>query len=329
MKNSVPYISFVIPAKNEADYIGHCIQGIKNLSFPSAKIEIFVVDNYSTDITAEIAHSMGATVLKSSASSIAGLRNTGAKRAKGDIIGFVDADCIVHPEWLAKAVEHFIHDIHVCAVGVPEAPPKNKATWVEKTWTDLKHGKSPPTGISYTNWCASGALLIRRTCFEEIGGFNEKLATCEDADLSARLSKIGSIILDYRVPFQHLRGSRTLKELFVRERWRGCHNIAGFFSHGPNIQELPSVLTPLIFIFSLMGGLLGLVMTSLCRMPTAIPIHLSMLLISISIAMPALMFIKKKGPPASLGEAWRAYQVCFVYLLARGFGSISPGARTW
>ncbi len=79
-------ISAVIIAKNEQDMIGECLE---SLSFCD---EIIVVDNNSTDKTAQIAESFGAKVYKSNSLDFSQLRNLGLKRAQNEWILYVDAD---------------------------------------------------------------------------------------------------------------------------------------------------------------------------------------------------------------------------------------------
>lgn len=327
MLNQEPLVLIVIPAKNEADYIGQCLCGINSLNYSSNKVKNVVVDNCSTDNTAEIALQFGARVITSNVSSIAALRNLGASEGDSEMVGFVDADCIVDPDWLTVAARHFAADENLCAVGVTEAPPYTNSTWVETIWMGLKHGRKPTQGFAYTSWCASGAMLVKRESFEKVAGFNTCLTTCEDADLSTRLLENGTIILDYTVPFQHLRGSRTLLQLFKREMWRGQHNINGFLGHGISMRELPSVLAPVLFLFCMVSGMLLLILGQ--WVSEYFIRYLAFAFLGLALSLPFLMLVKKIGFPPPFKEVGRSYAVCFVYFLARALGSIFSGKRTW
>ena len=102
------------------------------MDYPGELFEVIVVDNGSTDQTREIADSYGAKVLRDDTINVSGLRNLGANESTGDILAFVDADCIVSEEWLRNASVYF-NDMEVVAWGGPPVPPQD-ASWVQKTW---------------------------------------------------------------------------------------------------------------------------------------------------------------------------------------------------
>jgi len=97
-------ISIIIPAYNEERFLGRCLQSIANVDYPGELTEVLLVDNGSTDRTVEIAHSYNAKVLVDGTSNVSGLRNLGAQHAKGELLAFVDADCIVHEDWISGSV---------------------------------------------------------------------------------------------------------------------------------------------------------------------------------------------------------------------------------
>ena len=85
--------SVVIPAKNEAKNIKRCIRSVFNSVQKKAVVEIIVVDNGSTDGTADIAKSEGAIVFIDKRANVSGLRNLGASKASFNFLCFIDADC--------------------------------------------------------------------------------------------------------------------------------------------------------------------------------------------------------------------------------------------
>jgi glycosyltransferase involved in cell wall biosynthesis len=93
-------ISVVIPAYNEEKYLGKCLESLKNQT--EKPFEIIVVDNNSTDKTAEIAKSYGATVITEKQQGISYSRNAGFNAAKGEIIARIDADTEALPNWIAR-----------------------------------------------------------------------------------------------------------------------------------------------------------------------------------------------------------------------------------
>ena len=117
-------VSFVIPALNEEKWIGSCLDAIDRLLLPEcvASLELIVVDNQSTDRTAEVSCSKGANVICCPPGNPARARNAGADLAKGDWLVFVDADCCLDSQWLLQCAKAMKDDGAV-ATGSQIIPP--------------------------------------------------------------------------------------------------------------------------------------------------------------------------------------------------------------
>jgi glycosyltransferase involved in cell wall biosynthesis len=219
-------VSFVIPALNEERRIGPCLQSIERLDLPPGVrgTEVIVVDNCSTDRTAEFSRTQGAVVEQVPPGHPSRARNAGARRATGEWLAFVDADCELPANWLATCGAHLLRDEHVVAAAGSMSGPAGNATWVERAWHEIAHAARPaePTPV---RWLPTFNLLVRRSAFESIGGFDESLSTCEDCDLGYRLAKLGTLIADARTKVVHGGESRSLGELFRREAWRTRGNL--------------------------------------------------------------------------------------------------------
>src|SRR6185437_9769826 len=107
-------VSIIIPAFNEERSIGSCLDAIANLRTADAEFEVLVIDNGSADRTVEIArHYAGRLNLRTVIEPgvhVSVLRNTGARLAMGKHLAFVDADCIVSPDWLINLIGRFRHN---------------------------------------------------------------------------------------------------------------------------------------------------------------------------------------------------------------------------
>ena len=235
-------VSIIIPTYNEEKRLPTCLDSISRLDYSKEDIEVIVVDNGSTDGTREIAKSCGAEVLRDDSMNVSGLRNLGASQAKGDILAFVDADCIVSKDWLKNASK-YSDDITVAAWGAPPAIPK-ESTWVQKTWYLVRQKEEV---VQNVDWLESMNLFVRKDHFLAMGGFNEALITCEDVDFSYRISRYGQIVSDKRIEVIHLGEASTLQEFVRKEVWRGRSNLRGIFSHGLSLKEIPSLSIPLYF----------------------------------------------------------------------------------
>lgn len=110
-------ISVVIPAYNEEKRIEACLRSVFHQT--QLPFEVIVVDNNSTDGTAEIARSLGAKVIIEKKQGITFARNAGFNASVGDIIARTDADTIVPHDWVEKISRHFEKDHSLDAVSGP------------------------------------------------------------------------------------------------------------------------------------------------------------------------------------------------------------------
>lgn len=219
-------VSIIIPAFNEENFINHCLESIVNLHPTNLDKEILVVDNGSSDKTAEICKSYGAIVLTKKDGTIGSLRNYGAKYSKGKFVAFLDADCVVPENWLEKALIYLNGDGRVI-LGFRLSIPEH-SNWVAKSW-DLLFAKRYFTGEA--DWIPSGNMIMTREAFLSINGFDEKLETNEDYDFCARMRKQGyRIISSSDTSIIHLRPPRTLKQIFKKELWHGKEVLKVFMS---------------------------------------------------------------------------------------------------
>lgn len=103
-------ISIVIPAYNEERYIQKTLTALRVQTFKREEIEIIVVNNASTDNTAGLAKEGGADiVLDEPRKGTNRARQTGLEHASGNVVAFLDADCVPPPWWLEKIYEK-LHD---------------------------------------------------------------------------------------------------------------------------------------------------------------------------------------------------------------------------
>src|SRR5687768_9155644 len=107
----MPSFSVVIPAHNAERTLGAVLASIAGQE--PAPAEVIVVDDASSDRTAEIAEAAGARVLRNETPLLAGgARNRGWEAARGDVVVFIDSDAVPAPGWnagIAAALEEFPH----------------------------------------------------------------------------------------------------------------------------------------------------------------------------------------------------------------------------
>ena len=296
-------ISIVIPTLNEEVFLPLCLESIVSLVYPRELIEVIVVDNGSTDRTREIAQSYGIMVLCDGTKNVSGLRNLGASKATGKILAFVDADCIVSKDWLTKSVIHSERN-DVAAWGSPPLVPDN-STWVQQTWYFIRKKEEDEKAV---DWLESMNLFVRKHTFDKIGGFNETLVTCEDVDFCYRLKKHGDIISDSSIKVTHLGEAKTVRDFFKKELWRGRSNIAGIFSHGFSVNELPSLSIPLYFgLFLPSFFVIYLLTSSIIWLALGVFFYI----------IPFIFVIIKKGKGLNISTIFKLIYLLNIYFFVR------------
>ncbi len=186
----MPEISVIIPSLNEERYIGKTLDALKRQTFKD--YEIIVVDNCSKDRTREIARKY-AKVIKEKRKGIGLARNFGARIAKGKILLFLDADTAPSKNLLLLYKNAFSDDRVVVATG-PILPIEKTSLFVKVSYAfvsilfvklSILIGRPSIVGSNFA---------VRRSVFEKVGGFNPKLLTYEDWELSNRLKRYGKIL---------------------------------------------------------------------------------------------------------------------------------------
>jgi glycosyltransferase involved in cell wall biosynthesis len=181
-------ISIIVPAYNEEALLAGTLRALRvSADAVGVPCEIIVVDDGSTDRTAEIAREHGARVVGVNLRHIAAARNAGAKVAAGDLLVFVDADTLVPPEVLQGAVAA----VRAGAAGGGSAvrvdsndPRWGPAVMVFASWL-----------MRTARWAAGCFLFVRRDIFESVGGFDERYFASEEIHLSRAVKKHGRFVI--------------------------------------------------------------------------------------------------------------------------------------
>ena len=105
-----PRVTVVIPCRNDAEFLEKCLQALAAQTQPADRV--IVVDNRSTDASAEIARAYGADLFEEDVTGIwpAAARGYDEALAGTDIIARLDADSRPHPDWIARVVDAFVAD---------------------------------------------------------------------------------------------------------------------------------------------------------------------------------------------------------------------------
>jgi len=213
-------ISFIIPVLNGEKYIHQCLESI--LSEMGTSDEVIVIDNGSTDETVGIVEAFeNIQLLKYPVLTVSALRNRGAEKTNNPLLAFIDADCILCKGWRQQVITVF-KDESIHSAGSLYDIPEN-ARWIEKAWFSQKILEK--TRVKYIN---SGNLVVRRTVFEKLDGFDESLVSDEDCDFGGRLNKAGySMLEDPDIRVVHLGNPKSLRQFYKKEEWHATSALAG------------------------------------------------------------------------------------------------------
>jgi glycosyltransferase involved in cell wall biosynthesis len=184
----VTRVSFIVPAYNEEFLLPATLRALTSAAAVLGHAaEVIVVDDGSTDRTAEIAREMDARVVSVNLRHIAGARNAGGRAATGDVLVFVDADTIVPPTIVRDAVSA----IERGAVG-GGAGVRYRAA--EARWAVVV------TAIVMwimrrAKWAAGCFVFVRRDVFDRVGGFDERFFASEEIHFSRAVKKHGRFVM--------------------------------------------------------------------------------------------------------------------------------------
>jgi mycofactocin system glycosyltransferase len=201
--DSYPLVSIVIPVRNQPGDLGECLASLAEMDYPAEHLEIIVVDDGSRKEVADILTSSAVKIIREEKSlGPATCRNIGAEAASGDILAFLDADCIAGESWLRETVPFF------AAAGVG-AVGGRVTGYYHRSFLDLYEAAA--SSLSLGNrllyegrspsvfYIPTANLLVRHDVFVANGGFREGMRVGEDVDFCWRLRGLGHGLL--YVPF--------------------------------------------------------------------------------------------------------------------------------
>jgi len=175
---------------------------LQNLDYPRDRLEVIIVDGFSTDDTKEIAHRYGVTVAMNPKQTEPAGRNVGFALSKGDLIAFTDADCVVDRNWLKNSLKYFA-DEKVAGVGGINLTPEAEGAFGKAVGFVFSqalfspgtyHARIPKEvkKVPSLPWCNA---IYRRAILEKVMPIDDSLLFCADTDLNRRVNAIGYELL--------------------------------------------------------------------------------------------------------------------------------------
>ncbi|MBS3052369.1 MAG: glycosyltransferase [Candidatus Aenigmarchaeota archaeon] len=175
-------VSVIIPTINSGKTVSMCLNSIKNQTYPSNKIEIIVVDKYSTDNTIKMARKYTNKIFsKGPERQIQ--RNFGVQKSKGEYILFLDCDMTLSKNVIEECCKKILNDKKLVGLNIPERIIGKglfgKVRNFERSF--------------YDNTSVDAVRFMRKDIFLKVGGFDSEMYAAEDWDLDRKIRKFGNI----------------------------------------------------------------------------------------------------------------------------------------
>ena len=212
----LPFVTVIVPVRDGGSMIGPCLDSIISTDYPADRREIIVVDNGSSDGTAALIRSRPVTYLHEERRGVSNARNRGISESSGEICAFVDADCLVSPQWLTELVQPF-QDPEVGSVAgdLQHAPPttaaERQAARMLGDWQRFAFTSNPAYPIT-----ANAAY--RRDVLERIGLFDPHMTRAQDVELGLRFQERSGLRLAYAERATASHRHRSTQRGFFRQQ---------------------------------------------------------------------------------------------------------------
>ncbi len=210
-------LSFVIPAYNEEESLGPCLEAIiSDCKYFQNQVEIIVVNNASTDRTAEVARRYGnVKVVTEMRKGLLFARQAGFEASTGDLIANIDADTIMPSGWVRKVFDQFAMNKKMVALSGPYIY-YDLSLWINAwVWIFYVVGYVNHLIAQYVfrvgAMMQGGNFILRRSALETVGGYNLALSFYgEDTDMAIRMQRIGRVKFSFFLPMRT--SGRRLKD---------------------------------------------------------------------------------------------------------------------
>ncbi len=206
-------ISIIIPALNEERYLAHCLSSVFQQD-ASLIEEVIVADGGSTDKTVATTKGFNVTLIPGGLPGVA--RNNGAEAARGEFLLFLDADTILPPQFLRKAIELFMKKrLDVASFYLDPAAEGMGSRFVLNVYNVCSSISAAVLPIFLTAGCC---VLVKRATHKAVGGFSDSVVVLEEYDYIDRIRKKGRfrvIPLSVSTSFRRFKKGKTLQQTFI------------------------------------------------------------------------------------------------------------------
>lgn len=254
--------SIVVPVLNSKSHLRGCLSSILAAMEQYGNAELIVLDNGSEDGSYEILsdeYAGRARIQQIRGVTVSELRNRGADLADGEFIAFIDSDCLIGPDYFEQALPILRN---LADVTGSQYALEDGCHWIQKTWYMLH----VPARDGMVNYIVAGNLVIKRQAFFSVGGFDERMVSCEDNDLGLRLNQAGfKVYQSQAVRALHPGGEQSLSVFFRKTAWRSM-GMFRMMKHSWMNKPLVITFAHLVFCLVAIANLFGSHASLLARM---------------------------------------------------------------
>jgi GT2 family glycosyltransferase len=235
-----PRVSVVVCTYDGARTIRECLGGLAALEYPN--VEILVIDDGSTDETAEIVREFDVRLVQTENRGLSAARNLGLELATGEIVAYLDDDAYPDPHWLHYVAYAFRTEEFV-AVGGPNLPPPGE-DWVAEAVANAPGG---PTHVLLSDREAEHIpgcnMAFRTAALRSLGGFDPQFRSAgDDVDICWRIQRAGWKVGFHPAALVWHHRRKTVRaywkqqtgygqaEAMLQVKWPEKYNVAGHVS---------------------------------------------------------------------------------------------------
>ena len=246
-----PVVSVIIPTHGKVEYTLRCLASIAAYP-PRAAIEVIVVDDATADGSTECLAGIPGIRLIINPRNLGFARacNAAARVALGEFLLFLNNDTHVLPGWLDAMLVPFRERQDIGAVGSKLLYPDGTLQeagciiWSDASGWNYGRGSDPDDpACNYqreVDYCSGACLMVPRTLFAKLGGFDESYAPayCEDSDLAFRLRELGyKVVYQPRSQIVHYEGVSHGRDPFSGMKAFQAHNTRAFYARWRQVLE--------------------------------------------------------------------------------------------
>jgi GT2 family glycosyltransferase len=221
VSNSHPFVSIIIPTFREWHLLSKCLKALEEQSYPKQFFEVIVVNNDPTDLPPHPLNYNGTiSLIAESVPGSYAARNTGVRKAKGNILGFTDSDCVPDKDWIQNAVKYLENNKNCSRVaGEIAIMFKSSHPSVVEMYNQI-YAFPQKWLIANGGGSITGNLFTYKHLFENVGYFDEKLMSMGDVAWGKLAQKAGYSV-HYVPDVVVLHPARDLKALVKKEKRHG------------------------------------------------------------------------------------------------------------